>query len=69
MVKRRVFIRAVSYLMAVCVVISYLFSVIVIDNNYDWSLILETLKNGPVMIEHLIYSLTLCVTVIIMAVP
>jgi len=62
-------ISRIGYIGSVCVVISYLFSVIVIDNNYDWSLILETLKNGPVMIEHLIYSLTLCVTVIIMAVP
>ena len=62
-------ISRIGYIGSVCVVISYLFSVIVIDNNYDLNLILETLTNYPLMINYFIYSLTLCVTVIIMAVP
>ena len=62
-------ISRIGYIGSVCVVISYLFSVIVIDNNYSWPLILETLSTPSVMINHLIYALTLCVTVIIMAVP
>lgn len=62
-------ISRIGYVASVLVVISYLFSVIVIDNNYSWPLIVETLTNPQVMINHLIYALTLCVTVIIMAVP
>lgn len=62
-------ISKLGYLGSVLVVISYLFSVIVIKNNYDLVLIKETLTNIPLMIDHLIYALTLCVTVIIMAVP
>ena len=38
-------------------------------NNFDINMILATLSNGKVMIDHLIYALTLCVTVIIVAVP
>ena len=62
-------ISKLGYLGSVLVVISYLFSVIFIKNNYDLVLIKETLTNISLMIDHLIYALTLCVTVIIMAVP
>ena len=62
-------ISKIGYVGSVLVVISYLFSVIVLSNNFDINLILETIKTPEIMIEHLIYSLTLCVTVIIVAVP
>ena len=62
-------ISRIGYIGSVCVVISYLFSVIVLKNNFDVNLIMETLTTPKVMIDHLIYSLTLCVTVIIVAVP
>ncbi|MBQ3021451.1 MAG: calcium-translocating P-type ATPase, PMCA-type [Bacilli bacterium] len=62
-------ISKIGYVGSVLVVISYLFSVIVINNNYDIVLIMETLSNPTLMIDYLIYSLTLCVTVIIVAVP
>lgn len=62
-------ISKIGYIGSILVVISYLFSEIVIKNNFDSILILDTLSNGKVMIDHLIYSLTLCVTVIIVAVP
>ena len=48
---------------------SYLFSVIVIDNNFDPNLILKTITDFHVMFNHLIYALTLSVTIIVVAVP
>ena len=62
-------ISRIGYVGSVLVVISYLFSVIVIKNNFDINLIIETVTNYRLMIDYLIYSLTLCVTVIIVAVP
>ena len=62
-------ISRIGYVGSVLVVISYLFYEIVIKNNFDYNLILETLCNPKIMIDYLIYSLTLCVTVIIVAVP
>lgn len=62
-------ISKIGYIGSVCVVISYLFSVIVLKNNFDMSLIMNTLTNPKLMIDYLIYSMTLCVTVIIVAVP
>lgn len=62
-------ISKIGYIGSVLVVISYLFSVIVIKNNFDINLIIETVTNYRLMIDYLIYSLTLCVTVIIVAVP
>ena len=62
-------ISKIGYIGSILVVISYLFSEIVIKNNFDINLILETLSDPSVIINYLIYSLTLCVTVIIVAVP
>ena len=62
-------ISRIGYIGSILVVISYLFSEIIIKNNFDYNLILETLSNPKLMIDYLIYSLTLCVTVIIVAVP
>ncbi len=62
-------ISKIGYVGSALVVISYLFSVIFIANNFEAHAIMATLTNSKVMIDHLIYSLTLCVTVIIMAVP
>ena len=62
-------ISKIGYIGSVLVVISYLFSVIVLKNNCDMSLIIETVTNPKLMIDYLIYSMTLCVTVIIVAVP
>ena len=62
-------ISKIGYIGSVLVVISYLFSEIVIKNNFDINLIIKTLSNPSIMINYLIYSLTLCVTVIIVAVP
>lgn len=63
------FISKIGYFGAGLVTISYLFSVIVIDNNFDMTAILNTLTNFKVMFDHLIYALTLSVTIIVVAVP
>ena len=62
-------ISKIGYVGSVLVVISYLFSVIVIKNNFDMNLIMDTITDYKLMIDYLIYALTLCVTVIIVAVP
>ena len=63
------FISRIGYCGAILVTISYLFSVIVIDNNFDPDLIMNTLTDFKVMFDHLIYALTLSVTIIVVAVP
>ena len=63
------FISKIGYVGAILVFISYLFSVVVIKNNFDLVLIKETLFNFPLMSGHVLYAFTLCVTIIIVAVP
>ena len=63
------FISKIGYVGAVFVFISYLFSVIVINNNFDIALIKQTLTNIPVITGHILYALTLAVTIIVVAVP
>ena len=62
-------ISRIGYFGAVLVTIAYLFSKIVIANNYDFSLIKDTITNFPLMMNYLIYALTLSVTIIVVAVP
>ena len=62
-------ISNIGYIGAILVSISYLFSVIVIENNFNWLQIKETITNFPVIFGHLLYALTLSVTIIVVAVP
>lgn len=62
-------ISKIGYIGAILVSISYLFSNIVIKNNFNIDLILNTLTNSSLMFKHLIYALTLSVTIIVVAVP
>ena len=62
-------ISKIGYVGAVLVTISYLFSVFVIHNNFKWELILQDVTNVPLLIGHLLYALTLSVTIIVVAVP
>lgn len=62
-------ISRIGYIGALMVSVSYLFSVLVIANNFDWNRIVETITNFPVMSGYLLYALTLCVTIIVVAVP
>ena len=62
-------ISKLGYFGALLASISYLFLQIVVNNHFNITLIISTIKNFPLMMEYLIYCLTLCVTIIIMAVP
>lgn len=63
------FISKIGYIGSILVFISYMFSVLVIKNHFDINLIKETINNFPVLSGHILYALTLCVTIIIVAVP
>ena len=62
-------ISKIGYVGAFLVSLSYLFSMIVIKNNFDINLIKETITNFPLMIGYILYALTLSVTIIVVAVP
>ncbi len=62
-------ISKIGYIGAFFVMISYLFSVIVLQNQFDGAKILATLSNFPLMMDSIIYALTLSVTIIVVAVP
>ena len=63
------FISKIGYIGAFLVVFSYLFSVIVIDNGFNLNKIVETVCNFRLFSGHILYSLTLAVTIIVVAVP
>ena len=54
---------------AVLVMVSYLFSVIFIANSFDWTAIVKVITTPKILFGHIIYSLTLGVTIIIVSVP
>jgi len=63
------FISKIGYIGAFLVFFSYLFKIIIINNNFDLNLIKQTITNFPLLTGHILYALTLCVTIIIVAVP
>ena len=63
------FISKIGYIGAFLVFFSYLFKVVIINNNFDIELIKQILTNFPIITGHILYALTLCVTIIIVAVP
>ena len=62
-------ISKIGYVGAILASFSYLFASIVIENNFDLDLIKATITDFPVMFNHLLYALTLSVTIIVVAVP
>ena len=62
-------ISKMGYIGAFLVAFSYLFSVIIIDNNFDLNQIKNTVTNFHLMFTYFIHALTLCVTIIVVAVP
>ena len=62
-------ISNIGYVGAFFVFFSYLFSVIVINNNFNLELIKESITNFPFITSHILYALTLAVTIIVVAVP
>ncbi len=63
------FISKIGYFCAFLVILSYLFSVIFINNNFDMDKIIPMISSFKVMGPHLLYALTLGVTIIVVAVP
>lgn len=62
-------ISKIGYVGAFLVFFSYLFSSIVIANNFNLNLIIGCVSNVSLMIDYVIYALTLAVTIIIVSVP
>lgn len=62
-------ISKIGYVGALLVTVSYLFSVIVIKNNFNVYLMWKTITDFPLMFGHILYALTLSVTIIVVAVP
>lgn len=62
-------ISRIGYLGAILVSLSYLFSVIVIDQQFQLDKIIAFVTNFPLMAGHILYALTLSVTIIVVAVP
>lgn len=58
-----------GYIGAFLVSFSYLFKVIVIDNGFDLGLIVSFISDFRGLFGHVLYALTLSVTVIVVAVP
>ena len=62
-------ISRIGYTGAVLVFFSYLFSVIFVANNFNFTLIRALFANPHILFGHIIYALTLAVTIIIVSVP
>ena len=62
-------ISKLGYIGAILVFVSYLFSQIVIENEFDINKIIMTISNFHVLLRYILEALTLSVTVIVVAVP
>ena len=62
-------VSKLGYIGAFLVSLSYLFNVIVIDNGFNLNLIVSSICDFHSMFGHVLYALTLSVTVIVVAVP
>ena len=62
-------ISKIGYMGAILVAFAYLFSVVVIQNNFDINKIISMVTNFPIIFGHILYALTLAVTIIVVAVP
>lgn len=62
-------ISRIGYIGALLVAVAYLFSVIVINNNFNIDLIIKTITNLNLMFGYILHALTLSVTIIVVAVP
>ena len=62
-------ISKIGYICAFLGAISYLFYMIIIKNSFDSTNIINTLSNSKLMFRYILDALTLCVSIIVMAVP
>lgn len=63
------FISKIGYVSAVLVALSYLFTEIVVANSFNLEQIIKTITDFTKIMNILIYTLTLSVTIIVVAVP
>ncbi len=62
-------ISRIGYTVAVLIALADVFNAVVIDNHYNTVLMLEELKNFPLMMQNVIHALLLAISVIVVAVP
>jgi magnesium-transporting ATPase (P-type) len=62
-------ISVLGYILAVVVALAYLFNIFVIDSAFDIEIIKYKLTSFSFLFSHLFHSLTLALTVIVVAVP
>ena len=62
-------ISKIGYVMAALVGVTYLFNAYVVANHFDGSAILLSLRNYRELIANLLHTLTLMITVVVVAVP
>ena len=62
-------ISKMGYIGAILVSLSFLFSRLIIENNFDIQLIQSNITNLKLMFSYLLHALTLAVTVIVVSVP
>lgn len=62
-------ISVIGYIGAFLVMFSYLFNVLIIKNNFDVNKIMLSITNFEFLFPHLLYALTLGVTIIVVSVP
>jgi len=62
-------ISKIGYIGATAVAIFYLFNELIIQNDFNWSQILISIKDVKYMISLLINSLTTAITIVVVAVP
>ena len=62
-------ISKIGYFGAFLVSFSYLFCQIFVENGFNLTAIIDTITNFPELFGHILYALTLSVTIIVVAVP
>ncbi len=62
-------ISRLGYIGAALVSVSYLFSKIILANQFQFSKIITTISNFPLLFAYILHALTLSVTVIVVSVP
>ena len=62
-------ISKIGYIGAILTFFSYLFSVIFVANRFDFSTIISIISTPKIIFGHIIYALTIAVTIIIVSVP
>ena len=63
------FISKIGYIASFVAALSYLFYMIFIVNNFDFSKIILTITDGRLILGYILNALTLCVSIIIVSVP